>query len=98
MRLPDPERSQVVLIGTSRYRDPKLPNMPAVGKSIDDLAAQFTDRAYGLVPENQCTVLANEGDIRLIGRRLRHAAREAEDLLLVYYIGHGLVGGRRHDL
>jgi hypothetical protein len=98
MRLPDPQRSQVVLIGTSEYDDEKLLNLPAVGRSVDDLATALTDPLYGLVPKNNCTVLANEGDIRLIGRQLRLAARQAEDLLLVYYAGHGLVGGRRHDL
>jgi SpoVK/Ycf46/Vps4 family AAA+-type ATPase len=98
MRLPDPQRSRVVLIGTSKYEDERLPDLPAVGRSIRDLAATFLDPTYGLVPEDHCTVLADEGDIRLIGRQLRLAARQAEDLLLVYYAGHGLVGGRRHDL
>lgn len=35
---------------------------------------------------------------RLIGQHLRSTARNAEDLLLVYFVGHGLVGGRRHEL
>ena len=43
-------------------------------------------------------MLQDEGDIRLIGRYLRSAASEAEDLLLVYFVGHGLVSGRRHEL
>jgi hypothetical protein len=98
LRLPDPQRSRVVLIGTSKYEDEKLPDLLQVGKSIEDLAGAFTDPVYGVVPENHCTVLADEADIRLIGRRLRAAARQADDLLLVYYTGHGLIGGRRHDL
>ena len=98
MRLPDPQRSRVVLIGTSEYDDEKLPDLPAVGRTVSDLATALIDPVYGLVPENHCTVLADEGDIRLIGHRLRLAARQAEDLLLVYFAGHGLVGGRRHDL
>jgi SpoVK/Ycf46/Vps4 family AAA+-type ATPase len=98
MRLPDPQRSRVVLIGTSKYEDEKLPDLPAVGRNITDFAAALTDSVHGLVLEDHCTVLADEGDIRLIGRRLRQAARQAEDLLLVYYAGHGLIGGRRHEL
>ena len=98
MPLPDPQRSQVVLIGTSSYEDGRLPDLPAVGRSIGDLAAALTNPVYGLVSEDHCTVLADEGDIRLLGRRLRQAARQAQDLLLVYYAGHGLVGGRRHEL
>ena len=98
MRLPDPERSRVVLIGTSSYEDEKLPDLPAVGRGIADLKAALTDSVYGLVPENHCDVLEDEGDIRLIGRRLRRAASRAEDLLLVYFSGHGLTAGRRHEL
>ena len=98
MRLPDPQRSHVVVIGSSTYEDDKLPDLPAVSRTIADLAAALTDPDHGVVPEDHCTVLADQGDIRLIGRRLRLAAKRAQDLLLVYYAGHGLVGGRRHDL
>ena len=98
MRLPDRQRSRAVLIGTGRYADDKLPDLPVVGRTIADLAAALTDPVYGVVPENHCTVLEDQGDIRLIGRHLRSAARSAEDLLLVYFVGHGLVGGRRHEL
>jgi uncharacterized caspase-like protein len=98
VRLPDPERSRVVLIGTSSYEDEKLPDLPAVGRGIDDLKAALTDSVYGLIPESHCDVLEDEGDIRLIGRRLRRAASQAEDLLLVYFAGHGLTAGRRHEL
>ena len=98
MRLPNRQRSRAVLIGTGRYADGKLPDLPVVGRTIADLAAALTDPVYGVVPENHCTVLENQGDIRLIGRHLRSAARFAEDLLLVYFVGHGLVGGRRHEL
>ena len=98
MGLPDRQRSRVVLIGTSEYEDEKLLDLPAVDRSIGDLAAALTDPDYGLVPEHHCTVLADEGDIRLIGRQLTLAARQAQDLLLVYFVGHGLVHGRRHDL
>jgi hypothetical protein len=34
----------------------------------------------------------------LIGHRLTSAANHAKDLLLVYFVGHGLVGHRRHEL
>lgn len=98
MRLPDPQRSRLVLIGTSKYEDDNLPDLPAVDRGIRDLKTMFTDPVYGLVPEEHCDVLADEGDLRLIGRRLRAAASHAEDLLLVYFAGHGLVAGRRHEL
>lgn len=98
MRLPDRQRSYAVLIGSGRYADDKLPNLPAVRKTLGDLGAALTDPVYGVVPKSHCTVLENQGDIRLIGRSLRSAATQAEDLLLVYFVGHGLVDGRRHQL
>ena len=98
MRLPDRQRSHAVLIGTGRYTDDKMPDLPVVGKTIGDLATALTDPVYGVIPENHCTVLEDQADIRLIGRNLRSAGSHAEDLLLVYFVGHGLVGGRRHEL
>ena len=61
MRLPDPQRSRVVLIGTSEYDDEKLPDLPAVGRTVSDLATALIDPVYRLVPENHCTVLADRG-------------------------------------
>ena len=98
MRLPDPQRSRAVLIGTGHYADDKLPDLPVVARSIGDLAAALTDPVYGILPANHCTVLEDQGDIRLLGRHLRSAASYAEDLLLVYFVGHGLIGARRHEL
>ena len=98
MGLPDPQRSRVVLIGTSKYEDEELPDLPTVENNIGDLTTVFTDQFFGLVPESHCIVLANERNISLLGRKIRQAARQAEDLFLVYYAGHGLLSSRRHDL
>lgn len=98
MRLPDRRRSRIVLIGASRYSDPALPDLPAVARTVTDLRDLLTDPDRGLVPESNCTVLLDEGDLRTVGDRLRSAVAGAEDLLLVFYAGHGLVAGRRHTL
>src|SRR6185437_10302 len=82
----------------SRYENEDLPALPAAGRSITDLAAALTEPHHGLVPKSHCTVLANERDIPLIGRQLRLAARRAEDLLLVYFVGHGLISSWQHGL
>jgi hypothetical protein len=50
VRLPAPQRSRAVLIGTGKYADKKLPDLPVVGKTINDLAAAFTDLVHGVVP------------------------------------------------
>lgn len=98
VRLPDPQRSRVFLLGTSAHSDEALPDLPAVKQSVEDLATALTDPVYGIVPAEHCTLLVDQSDLRSLGRDLRTAAAQAEDLLLVYYSGHGLVGGRRHEL
>jgi predicted RNA-binding protein with RPS1 domain len=97
-RLPNPQRSRAVLIGTGTYSDEKLLDLPAVRNTIGDLAAALTDPAHGIIPERFCTAWVDEADIRLLGRSLRSAAQQAEDLLLVFYTGHGLLSSKRHEL
>jgi hypothetical protein len=98
VRIPDPARSRAVLIGTSKYRDEMLPDLPQVGQGIRDLAAALTDPTYGLLAGASCEVIEDQHDLRLIGEKLLTAAEQAEDLLLVCFSGHGIIGGRRHDL
>ncbi|WP_431042116.1 caspase, EACC1-associated type [Streptomyces sp. P1-3] len=98
MRLPDPERSRAVLIGTSSYTDEELPDLPVVRRTVADLASALTDWSYGILDVPHCTVLLDGDDLIETQRALKSAAQSAEDLLLVYYVGHGLIGARRHDL
>lgn len=100
MRLPDPRRSRVVLIGTSEYGDKNLRDIPAIETTINKLAATLTDLDYGQAPHDSrhCVTMVNEGDLREVGRRLVAAAEEATDLLLVYYAGRGLLDKRHRSL
>ncbi|MFI9327092.1 caspase family protein [Kitasatospora sp. NPDC052868] len=92
MRLPDPPRSRALLLGSSTYADPDLPELPAVVNNIADLAAVLTSPwGTGLAREH-CVPEPNRPDLAGIGALLVAAAAQAEDLLLVYYAGHGLVG------
>ncbi len=89
-RLPDPARSRAVLIGSSYYTDPDLVELPGVRNNLADLHAVLTSpRGTGL-PAAHCTVLAEPTEAATVGECLAEAAREAEDLLLVYYAAHGL--------
>jgi hypothetical protein len=97
-RLPDPDGSRAVLIGASRYADPDLPALPAVRNNLDDLREVLTSgRGTGL-PATRCTVVHDPPDPASAGKALRRAASEAEDLLLVYYAGHGLIWSRSNEL
>ncbi|WP_331741490.1 caspase family protein [Kitasatospora sp. NBC_00085] len=92
MRLPDPPRSRALLLGSSRYADPDLPDLPAVRNNIADLAEVLTSPWGTALRSEHCVAKPDLADLAVIGTRLVTAAVQAEDLLLVYYTGHGLVG------
>ncbi len=106
LRLPDRDRSRVVLIGTARYHRPDLPDLPAVRHALPGLADAFADPRLGdIAPVNVRIVLDPDG-VDAAGLDLVQAAGYATDLLLVYLAGHlidadadepalALPGGRR---
>jgi len=98
MRMPDPRRSRLILIGASDYEDlERLPPIPAVKKNLEDLRATLTDPEYGIVSVEQCNLLLNERKLSVVGRALKTAIADVDDMLFVYFAGHGIVGPR-HEL
>jgi hypothetical protein len=91
MRLPEPRRSRAVLIGTSTYRH--LDNLPAVQNNLTGLRDVLTDPMLGGLPTERCTVVRDPAGVQQLYRTLRHAAA-VEDVLLVYFAGHGRLGPR----
>ncbi|MEV0598642.1 P-loop NTPase fold protein [Streptomyces sp. NPDC050315] len=85
-RLPDPRSSQAVLIGCSRYAE--LEDIPAIHNNLVDLSA-ILEESDGF---RQPVVVAEPRDIGEVGSALRLQADWTDDVLLVYYAGHGLVG------
>ncbi|MDI3421659.1 caspase family protein [Streptomyces luteolus] len=95
---PDGRASRAVLIGTGRFTDPHLPDLPAVGANLSALRDVLTDPEHGLLAPEHCLAVADPADASAVGAALSWAAQEATDLLLVYYAGHGLQDdlGRLH--
>jgi Caspase domain len=92
-KFPDPARSRVVLIGTSDYeRADELSNLPAVRGNLSGLEAALTNTDSGVFAFASCTVVDSPDSPGSLMRRLSRAAGEAEDVLLVYYAGHGVLG------
>ncbi|AXG77530.1 caspase family protein [Streptomyces paludis] len=90
MRLADPPRSKAILIGSARYTDPALEDIPAVAANVEDLAAILTDPGLGgFLPENVHPMV--DPEFRNAGREIARWCREAEDVLVVYFAGHGLI-------
>lgn len=91
-RPPHPETSVAVLFGFSRYHDHRhLPGLPAVERSVHDLAAVLTDPVIGGFAAERCLVQSQDTTVEDFGVRFEQAANRAEDVLLVYYCGHGIL-------
>src|SRR5215472_7816383 len=84
--------SRVLLAGTARHPEGSpLPDVPAVARSLTDLAVVLHDRV-GVGAENLGEPQIDPSGPLALGQALDRAASEASDTLLVYYAGHGLIG------
>ena len=92
MRLPDSERSRVVVIGASTY-DPGsgLAELPLVANNCKALAAVLTDPVTGGFAAQHCQVVLDPESVIECGRAIDVAVSSARDVLLIYYAGHGLI-------
>lgn len=90
----DPQRSRAVLIGASSYHSADLPALPAVRNNLSAMASVLTAPERGGLPRDHCSVVVDPNEPRTVIRALREAERQAQDTLLVYYAGHGLLGPR----
>ncbi|WP_030621062.1 caspase family protein [Streptomyces fulvoviolaceus] len=90
--LPDPARSRAVLVGVSSYL--QLESLPAVANNLPALAALLTSPASWDLPASHCTVVAEPDTAPAMLDAVQQAADSAEDTLLVYFAGHGLLDGR----
>ncbi|MGP3968061.1 caspase, EACC1-associated type [Streptomyces sp. 6N223] len=99
-RLPDPARSQAVLVGVADYASADLEDIPAARNNLSDLHELLTEgRPAPFSPEpGRVTVIPDPATPRDLGAPLLTAARRAEDVFLVYYAGHGLIGDERREL
>ncbi|WP_382465028.1 caspase family protein [Streptomyces noursei] len=83
--------SRAVLIGTGRFTSADLPGIPSVPGNLRGLWAALTHPVQGLLAPEHCRVVADPTDQSAVGAALAWAVREAEELLLVYYAGHGIL-------
>ncbi|MET8121134.1 caspase family protein [Micromonospora sp. NPDC005189] len=95
MRLPVPEKSQLVLIGTSQFEGEFADHpLSAVRNNVHDLASVLTDADYGGFLPSRCTKIFGEeatGPEDIL-TQLHAAAQDATDVLLVYLSSHAVRG------
>ncbi|WP_067806052.1 caspase, EACC1-associated type [Nocardia beijingensis] len=88
---------RVLLIGTGNHVEGSpLSSVPSVLRSVDALARTLVEQC-GVDPA-ALRVLHDPADPRELGNAITEAANSAESALLIYYIGHGLVGAADGEL
>ncbi|MFF8764281.1 esterase-like activity of phytase family protein [Nocardiopsis dassonvillei] len=92
----DPARSACVLIGVDAYQN--LPDLRSVPRNLKDLDRALADTDLWGVPENRRWVVRNPSLPGELTGPIYDAADKAEDTLLVYYAGHGLLEIRDDQL
>lgn len=98
-RLPIPDLSRAVLIGTSDYRHAdRLPALPAVRNNLTDLLVALTAPDTGILTRQRCTTIDTPDTPDSFLDRLHTVADQAQDLLVVYYGGHGLLHETKDDV
>jgi uncharacterized caspase-like protein len=92
MSLPDPSLSRAIIIGVAEYpRDDSLPPLPSIRNNVADLAAVLTDQRRWGLPAGHCVTLIDPAEASEAMRSVSPLADEAQDTLLFYFAGHGLV-------
>ncbi|MEV0705859.1 caspase family protein [Saccharopolyspora sp. NPDC050389] len=94
VRLPNGPKSRALLFGAGRFNDERLPDLPAVENNLADLAEVLTSSWGAGLSSQHCVVLPDPAGVAVLGTHLEAVARQAEDVLLVYYAGHGLLDHR----
>src|SRR4051794_2006010 len=80
--------SRAVLIGVSEYRD-GFTRLPAAENSLQAMYDLLTDPVLCGWPEDRVTVVRNPEHAGRLAQLLRHLAEATQDVLLLYFVGHG---------
>ncbi|AGZ43997.1 caspase family protein [Actinoplanes friuliensis] len=87
----DRRRSRLVLAGIPRYDDEALADVPQAAQNVADLRGVLTDPEIGGFAEEHCLVVPADVNRSGLARAVKRASEEAEDLLIFYFSGHGLL-------
>ncbi|MDX6389270.1 MAG: hypothetical protein QOJ73_333 [Streptosporangiaceae bacterium] len=91
MRFAQPDQSWAVIIGTASYICSDLPGLPSVANNLTAFRDVLTDPQLGGLHPDHCAVIPDPSALPALGVELARVARLAEDTLIVYYAGHGLL-------
>ncbi|MFS4091114.1 caspase family protein [Streptomyces sp. AF1A] len=96
-RLLDRENSWAVLVGTSTHEPPSnLPDIPQARTSIEDLRKALTGPS-GMFDEEHVFLVANPKSAEEVLGTLDRLAGRKPDVVLFYYVGHGMQASYADD-
>ncbi|HEX5118818.1 MAG TPA: DUF6119 family protein [Pseudonocardiaceae bacterium] len=87
----DYERSAVVLVATSIYDDSKFQQVPAASNSLNEIRRVLIDPDLGGWPVDRVFSFENNRNAGRVASEIRRIAESAPDVLIFYYVGHGLL-------
>ena len=85
----DLSRSRAILISNGKYSDPGIPDLQAMAGCIPAMKSLLTSHLCDWPPE-RITSLPDVAVRDKLARSLVELVKDAEDVLLLYYAGHGL--------
>ncbi|WP_369382579.1 glycosyltransferase [Streptomyces sp. cg36] len=94
----DQGRRYLVAVGVSHYGSPRLPDLPRAGQDADEMAVLLARFGYERVLTELGTAPTAEQLRYGVARWSRDARLGPDDLLIVYFAGHGLADGARLHL
>lgn len=88
--LPDPARSHAVIIGASKYEDPKYDNVPAIADSAKKLASLISSESMWELPKENVRELTGRVTVDQAAKAIEQVtALRDVDGLFVYLCTHG---------
>lgn len=98
MRFPDPESSRLILLGASGYDHGMLNDLPAVHNCIQDLRDLLTAPITGgFLPAN-CLIPDDNAGLPTLVEKISDFSLTASDVLVTWFIGHGMFDIETHRL
>jgi hypothetical protein len=88
------KKSHAILIGVSAYEDADFPSIRAARNSLMAMRRMLADpELCGWNPE-EITVISNPHSARDLAVQVTNLARATDGVLMIYYVGHGVLSGR----
>lgn len=91
MPLSRPWRTRVLLIGTSSFRAKGQRELPQVKADLVAVGDALTDPRTGVADHKRLTLLHNPQAAEALAAARQRRWRPTDDLLIVYYSGHGIL-------